>query len=440
MPHKTSLIRRVAWGSALSASAAALLSALVTVTFAAYLVQNAEDRRLGEAAVTLATEIDTYAQTKTVESIVRDEAEELNHTGMLFAVIGEAANVVAGDRRLALPGSDGCATVYADTLRACRARSVLGVTAVVASTHTTPIPMLATAALFAIIIAAALAWIASRPVSRYAVAPLLRLRSRIAELDVEELSQANLGGSENVIEVDALRETLGQLILQVERALEQAQRFAANAAHELRTPLTSVRAELELLAERLNDETVRSDVERAQQKLAELSVLVERLLILAVPSHVATTADELVSIRDLLEDAVAELPSGDAQRVRTFEEDALVRGDAVLLGTMITNALTNALKFGEHVDAGLRVSDGSVVVRIEDDGPGIDAKERERAFEPFFRSTDALRRRVPGHGLGLALIRHIARTHGGDASFAEKSDRGLRLEIRLPLSPSGEQK
>lgn len=440
MPSKTSLIRRVAWGSALSASGAALLSALVTVTFAAYLVQRAEDRRLREAAVTLATELDTDAQTKTVESIVRDEAEELNHTGMLFAVIDEAARVVAGDRRLGLPGADDCATVYGDTLRACRARSALGVTAVVASTHTTPLPMLATAALLAVMIAAALAWMASRPVSRYAVAPLLRLRSRIAALDIDELSQADLGRTENVLEVDALRETVGHLILRVERALDQAQRFAANAAHELRTPLTSVRAELDLLDERLTEESVRCDVRRAQQKLAELSVLVERLLILAVPTDVATTAKELVSIRDLLEDAVAGLPTEDAQRVRTPEDDALVRGDAVLLSTMITNALSNALKFGQHVNAGLRVLDESVVVLIEDDGPGVQAEERERTFEPFFRSSDAVRLRVPGHGLGLALIRHIARTHGGDASFAAESSRGARLEIQLPLYRGETQK
>lgn len=434
MPRNTSLVRRVAWGSALSASAAALLAALVTAAFAAYLVQRAEDRRLDDAAVTLAAELDTYARTKTVDGIVRDEAEELNHTGMLFAVIDEAAHVVAGDRRLDLPGADGCATVYENTLRACRAKSPRGLTAVVASTHTTPLPMLATAALLAVILAAALAWIASRPVSRHAVAPLSRLRSRIAELDVDELSQTDLGDAENVIEVDALRDTLGQLVLRVERALEQAQRFAANAAHELRTPLTSVRAELELLAERLADETVRSDVLRAQQKLSELGVLVERLLILAVPRRVTTGAHEVVSIRDLLEDAIAELPAADGKRIRTTEEDALVRGDAVLLGTMITNALSNALKFGEHVNAGLRVANGDVIVSVDDDGPGVDAVERERAFEPFFRSPDALRRRLPGHGLGLALIRHIARTHGGDASFADKSERGARLEIRFPLA------
>ena len=434
MPRSTSLVRRVAWGSALSASAAALLAALSTSVFMAYLVQRAEDRRLDEAAVTLAAELDEYARVKTVEEIVRDEAKEMDHTGMLFAAFDDSERLLAGDGRLGLPRSDGCTNAYADTLRTCWAKSSSGLTAVVASTHTTRLPLFAAAALLAVVLAAALAWVASRPISRLVISPLSRLRLRIVELDLDALSQAHLGPPEHVIEVDALRDTLGQLILRVERAVEQAHRFAANAAHELRTPLTSVRAELELLSESITDPELRSDVLRAQQNLVGLGVLVERLLILSVPRRAPTDAHEIVSLRDLLEDNVAALPASERERVQVSEADALVKGDAVLLSTMVANALANALKFGSQVVAGLQISGSDVIVHVDDDGPGVDATDRERAFEPFFRSTEALRRRLPGHGLGLALIRHIARTHGGDALFVDKSERGARLEIRLPAA------
>jgi signal transduction histidine kinase len=287
------------------------------------------------------------------------------------------------------------------------------------------------------LLAAALAWLAGRPLSRFVVAPLTRLRERIAELDIDAISHTDIGPSEGVLEVDALRSTIGQMILRVDRALGLAQRFAANAAHELRTPLTSIRGELELLSESIADVTPRANASRAEQKLAELSLLVERLLILSVPARSRTDAHEVVSLRDLLEDSIGALPGDDRERVAVSDEDALIRGDSVLLATMIANGVANGLKFGSRVSTRLAVVDGEAVIHIDDDGPGISDTERERAFEPFFRSQDALRRRVPGHGLGLALIRHIAQTHGGNASLVDKAERGARLEIRLPVADRG---
>jgi two-component system sensor histidine kinase TctE len=291
------------------------------------------------------------------------------------------------------------------------------------------------------------AWFASRPISRAVVAPLTRLRERIAVLDVDAISKADLGADEHIIEVDALRHTLGQLIVRVDRSLSEAHRFAANAAHELRTPLTSVRAELELLVEGMTEERglegaregrgvegAREGALAAQQKLADLAVLVERLLILSVPARSMVDAHEIVSLRDLLEDVVEALPRSDAARVALSDEDALVRGDAALLHTMTSNAIANGLKFGHRVTTELTLQGDEAILHVEDDGPGIDPQERERVFEPFFRSPDALRRRLPGHGLGLALIRHVAQTHGGQASFAERTPgQGTRLVIRLKL-------
>ena len=432
MDVPSSIVRRVASGAALAASAAALIAAFATLAFASYLVQRAEDRRLDEAAVTFALELSQAGvDISAVRKVHHDESEEMEHTGMLFAVYDAKGSSLVGDWRLGLPGSSGCMTANESALRVCRVQSSNGLSAVVGAAHTTLLPLLVFAAVLAAIFAAALAWVASRPISRLVVAPLTRLRERIAQLDVDAISQADLGAEDHVVEVDALRSTIGQLIVRVERALSQAHRFAANAAHELRTPLTSVRAELDLLAESIIEPGAREDALRAQQKLDELSVLVERLLILSVPARSMADLHEVVSLRDLLEDAVGALPTGDRERVRLSDRDALVHGDAALLGTMIVNAIVNGLKFGSLVTTRLSRTGRGVVLHIDDDGPGIDGADRERAFEPFFRSTDALRRRLPGHGLGLALIRHIAQTHGGDASLVDKTERGARLEIRL---------
>ena len=136
-----------------------------------------------------------------------------------------------------------------------------------------------------------------------------------------------------------------------------------------------------------------------------------------------------------MEDVVRGLEPALVARVSLADADALVRGDAMLLGTMFANALNNALKFGDRVSVELAVLDGEVCITIDDDGPGVDGPERERVFEPFFRGQEAVRERQPGHGLGLALVRHIAESHGGGAAFEEPGCRGARLRIRLPEMP-----
>ena len=435
MFRSTSLLRRVAQGSALAASAAALLAALATTALSAYFIRRAEDRRLDDAAVTFAAELDRDGEgLAAIRKVHRDESEEMDHTGMHFAVYDAEDRLLVGDRRVGLPRTPGCASLNANTLRVCRVQSTRGFSAVVGAAHTTTLPLLSLAAVMSVLLAAALAWMASRPISRYVVAPLTKLRERIAQLEIDGISATQLGPPDGVVEVDALRSAIGHLVVRIEGAVGLAQRFAANAAHELRTPLTSVRAELEMLSENIAEPVARANACRAERKVAELSVLVERLLILSVPARSATDAYEVVSLRDLLEDTVDALPTDDRQRVAVSDDDALVNGDASLLATMIANAVANGTKFGNRVSTTLTVSGREVVIHIEDDGPGVNAADRERVFEPFFRSPDALRRRLPGHGLGLALIRHIAQTHGGSAHFVDKSGHGARLEIRLPVA------
>lgn len=425
----SSLVRRVALGAALAASLSALLSALATIVFALLLLQRAEDRRVEEATVTFAAELDREgASLAAIREVQREESSEMSHTGMLFAVYDRGGALLAGDARLTLPATLGCSSARA--LRVCRSTSARGLSAVVATPHAPALPWLGGAALLASLLAAGLALSASWPLARRWVAPLTRLRARITELAPDALSRAELGADEDIAEVDALRSALARLIERVDHALALAHRFAANAAHELRTPLTTARAELELLGEAPD----RDGVGRAQQKLDELSVLIERLLILSVPAQGEGDGRELVSLRDLLEDIAQALPAEDRARLVLTAADATVRGDASLLSTMLSNAISNGLKFAPHVRVELAVIDPMAVVRVEDDGPGVDARERERVFEPFYRANDALRRRIAGHGLGLALIRHVAVMHGGSAALVDKATPGALLEVRLPAA------
>jgi signal transduction histidine kinase len=295
------------------------------------------------------------------------------------------------------------------------------------------------AALGAVALGAGGGALLSLGIARWAVGPLSALTSAIARSRPEGDTALDLGPSSDVEEVEAIRTQLERLILRTRALLGQAQRFAADAAHELRTPLTALRVELELHAEELSGES-RRVLDRACERVARLSELTERLLVLALPPENLQQGFEAMSLADVAEEVARELPEGERQRVRLeLESEGLVRGDVELMRSLIVNALQNALKFAPRGEVTLRLEAGSlgaqpaVALTVRDDGPGIPPQLRHRVFEPFYRGApDA----TPGHGIGLALVGHITRAHGGRAEFLEL-ERGACLSVSLPAwSPS----
>jgi two-component system OmpR family sensor kinase len=433
MDRNISLVTRVARSAVIAASISALSAAVAASSLGAFLLQEAEDRRLFEAAGDLVFLLgDAPLSRDQIRAVVRHEHEETQHAGVRFTISTADGAYVAGEQNVDRPPPDQCSTRGGDRLRICSVTSALGLVVTAASLHTSQTVFFFLAGLAALAFSGLVTWFWSRPMARQAIAPFSRLRERVAAIDVDVGGKADLGSAEHVLEVDELRATIGHLLERVGVALEQAQRFAANAAHELRTPLTAVRAELDLLAEPTLAHGDAGDLNIARSKVADLILLVEKLLVLATPKQIANEPNEIVSLRDVLEDVVRSLEPGQMRRVQLSDADALVRGDATLLASMFANALVNALKFGNEVRVALTVEERIVSVIIDDDGPGIDEADWERVFEPFNRDRSTQRRRQPGHGLGLALVRHIAESHGGSAFFRRPPRTGARLELLLP--------
>ncbi len=136
-----------------------------------------------------------------------------------------------------------------------------------------------------------------------------------------------------------------------------------------------------------------------------------------------------------MEDSLDDLAPAEAARVQAeLAADGLVRGDATVLRSVVTNAVKNALSYS---DGGVTVrvarEGDDVVLRVDDQGPGLGAEGRARAFEPFYRGTAA--RQGSGHGIGLALIAHVVGAHGGRVRFLPEEP-GAKLEVRLPAHGS----
>ena len=142
------------------------------------------------------------------------------------------------------------------------------------------------------------------------------------------------------------------------------------------------------------------------------------------------TRRELASLVESVCDEMAETGAAieveDAQKVVVF-------GDPVALRRLVTNLAENAIKFGGSARARVFTEDRSAIVEIADEGPGIPEAEIERVFEPFYRREPSRSRETGGIGLGLAVVRSIARAHGGDVVMANRLGGGLTARVILPI-------
>ena len=118
-----------------------------------------------------------------------------------------------------------------------------------------------------------------------------------------------------------------------------------------------------------------------------------------------------------------------AGNVEEGRVDGWEGGLRLIVDNLLDNAALHGRGEGGSVKVGLERDDGRLVVRVEDDGPGIPADERERLLEPFARGRDA---RPDGTGLGLAIVAQQAALHGGDLELGDAPGGGLAVEVRLP--------
>jgi signal transduction histidine kinase len=273
---------------------------------------------------------------------------------------------------------------------------------------------------------------ASHRSATWSLAPLTALRDRVRRVDPDAPDPATLDPVAQHGELEDLRTAIVQLVERLGHSLAQAQSFSAEAAHELRTPLALLAGELELLVEAAAAGPDRATLVRLHALVQSLVALVQRLLVLAGPNRLRAEQGEAVDFADVVDAVRTDLPAAFAARLRTdVADDAIVRGDGELLRALVANAVGNAMKFStDSVDVRVALDGSNLLLDVVDRGPGIPKADRAKVFAPFYRGA-AARRGTPGHGIGLALIAHVAAAHGGTARFVDV-DRGAHLRITLP--------
>jgi two-component system OmpR family sensor kinase len=427
------LSSRVLAASAASAALSAAVALLVGITAIDRLVVSRSDERLRGATNILAGELlenRAEADAESMVETVTDENSELVTSGIRLAIF-ENGRVVAGDAWIPMVAADSCEThdTGPDSSRVC-GRSFDGRILVAADRLDEAMLnwIYLGSASVALFIAAILAALSSLSLTRWSLQPLERLSTALRSMRPDGPLSLELQTPLETEEVEAIRAALWGLLRRSQALLTQAQTFAANAAHELRTPLTTICAELELLVEEPLEQHEQAALLRLRDRTLRLAGLVERLLVLATPLG-AKLQGEAVAMGDVVQEVLAELGPESKHRL-TVEVvgEGLVRGELTLLRSMVGNAIDNALKFSAPKPVVVRLTEGeTVALEVIDSGPGVPESERSRVFEPFYRGLPS----SAGHGLGLALIAHIAHAHAGDARFLAQ-DQGARLLIELP--------
>src|SRR5437016_2626383 len=254
--------------------------------------------------------------------------------------------------------------------------------------------------------------------------------SGFTRMFVESLGAGDLSARVKVEghdEVARLAESFNRAAGRIEGLVGAHKSLLANASHELRTPLTRIRMAVELMKEGA-DSRRKLDVEH---DITELDALIDEIL-LASRLDVVTErgAEEDV---DLLALATEECSRYEDAEVEG--QPITVRGDPRLLRRMTRNLLENARRHGAPpIEVRVNRADGMAELRVYDHGPGIPDAEREDVFRPFHRFAGARDR--GGTGLGLALVRQIARRHGGDARYLGREPSGSCFVVSLDASLS----
>jgi signal transduction histidine kinase len=259
--------------------------------------------------------------------------------------------------------------------------------------------------------------------------PIVRQISRRLERlqrGVESLGAGDLAARVTVEgrdEVARLAASFNRAASQIEQLVRANKALLANASHELRTPLARIRLAVELMKDSADPKRIAG----LQQDIAELDWLVDEILLASRLDAVTEPAasDEV----DLLALAAEECARYDD--VHLEGSNVSIRGDARLLRRALRNLLENARRHGAAPTQVriARAADGATM-SVWDSGPGVPKAEFENVFQPFYRAKVADHR--GGTGLGLALVRQIARHHGGDAHCMEMADGRSCFIVTLP--------
>lgn len=263
--------------------------------------------------------------------------------------------------------------------------------------------------------------VAAFPIVRQISGRLERLQRGVESLGAGDLTaRVAVEGRD---EVARLANSFNRAAGQIEQLVHSHKSLLANTSHELRTPLARIRLAVELMKDSV-DEGRKLGLE---QDIAELDSLVDEILLASRLDTVTEVVNEEVDLLALAAEECARYDQAQLEGSVTT-----VRGDPRLLRRVLRNLLENARRHGSPpTEVRIAHTAAAATITVWDAGPGLSSTEFENVFRPFYRPTTS--RNPSGSGLGLALVRQIARHHGGDADCSTMADGRSCFVVTLPM-------
>lgn len=275
--------------------------------------------------------------------------------------------------------------------------------------------------------------------------PVRQIDEAIRTLGSGELSRPiSVRGPEDLRQLGERLDWLRRQLIELE---EQKTKFLRHVSHELKTPLTTIREGSELLADQIVG-SLNSQQQEVTKILRQNSVQLQRLIEDLLNFNVAQLRNAVLDITPVRLDAIIKEVVNShklavlSKNLKLFETMArlTLQGDAEKLRVVIDNLVSNAVKYSPHGGT-LRMSlhrEGSTAIfDIIDNGPGIDSRDRDKIFDPFFQGRIAHEGHVKGTGLGLSIAREYVIAHGGKLELVTDVLKGAHFRMTLPVELAG---
>jgi len=267
--------------------------------------------------------------------------------------------------------------------------------------------------------------------------PLKQLSRDLQKRQSTNLSQLNINNRST--ELEPVIQTLNLLFARLSSSFEREREFVSHAAHELRTPLSVMKINLHNIQNNPND--INTDLPKLQEDVERMIQAVNQLLMLSKTNPELLLQDqEKVDLLETCQTVIADLYPHIEERQQTIEllgEHQFIMSKPFLMQTLISNLITNAIKYSPDngsIRVNINNSDASVLLTIEDSGPGIPVSMRENVLKRFYRTDDAVSKGILGSGLGLTIVAQILAAHGATLRFLDSELGGLSVQVKFAVN------